>query len=238
MTSSKIEEIQDSPEIKSSETLSSKESPEIIPVETESLDENIVNEEIRFSPSQEAELVVKAEEFKISGNAFFRDLAYKSAISCYQSALDACPLYLTQYRATYYANLGICHLKLDDWGSTVKSCSEAIKNDPKYIKAYQRRALANYHINTWASLQEAMDDYKRLVEELLPENSPEMKETTRRLQELEPKLKETAERETQEMLGKLKDVGNSILGKFGLSTDMFNMEKGASGNGYSFNINK
>ncbi len=42
---------------------------------------------------------------------------------------------------------------------------------------------------------------------------------------------------TDEMLGKLKDVGNSVLNMFGLSTDNFKMQEN-SGGGYSIQFNK
>jgi hypothetical protein len=37
------------------------------------------------------------------------------------------------------------------------------------------------------------------------------------------------------MIAKLKDMGNSLLGKFGLSTDMFKFDKGEGG-GYNMSF--
>jgi hypothetical protein len=39
------------------------------------------------------------------------------------------------------------------------------------------------------------------------------------------------------MLGKFKDFGNDILGKFGLSTDMFKFDKGEGG-GYNMRFER
>jgi hypothetical protein len=57
------------------------------------------------------------------------------------------------------------------------------------------------------------------------------------IRRVEPKMKAKQQQEVDEMLGKLKNLGNGILGKFGMSLDDFNMEKNADG-GYSLNMGK
>ncbi|KAI0721307.1 hypothetical protein C8T65DRAFT_229069 [Cerioporus squamosus] len=137
-------------------------------------------------------------------------------------------------RAVLHANIGACYLKLGEHKEVVAACTEALKDDPKYIKALQRRATANERINSWSSLSGAQEDYKALLE-LLPPTSPDVASIRRSLAALGPRVEAAQKRETSEMLDKLKGLGNSLLGNFGLSTDNFQFVPNGQG-GYSMNF--
>lgn len=76
-----------------------------------------------------------------------------------------------------------------------------------------------------------MPDYKVLVS-LVPSASPQLRDIRKALESLPARIGVQQEKEKDEMIGKLKDLGNSLLGKFGLSTDMFKFEQGEGG-GYN-----
>ncbi|KAG2146549.1 TPR-like protein [Suillus bovinus] len=137
-------------------------------------------------------------------------------------------------RAVLNANIGACLVKLSDHNGAVESCTQSLLDDPHYIKALQRRAASNEHLGTWSSLTQAQEDYKSLLE-LLPPTSPQIAQTKRSLQLLEPRQQAAQKKEMAEMTGKLKNLGNSILGNFGLSTDNFKFEPNGQG-GYSMNF--
>lgn len=56
-----------------------------------------------------------------------------------------------------------------------------------------------------------MQDYNKLLE-LLPAESAQYQETKRALRLVTPRKEAAQKAETAEMLGKLKDMGNSLLG--------------------------
>ncbi|KAI0036681.1 hypothetical protein K488DRAFT_40620, partial [Vararia minispora EC-137] len=137
-------------------------------------------------------------------------------------------------RAVLNANIGACYLKLGEHAEAVQACSDAIVDDPAYTKAILRRAQCNEKIGSWAALASAQDDYNKLME-LLPSASKETRDVERALRQLKPRLEAAQKREVDEMMGKLKGLGNTILGKFGLSTDNFKFEPNDQG-GYSMNF--
>ncbi|KAF8683256.1 Tetratricopeptide repeat protein [Rhizoctonia solani] len=135
-------------------------------------------------------------------------------------------------RAQLNCNVGACCVKLGDHEGAVKACTEALIDDPKYVKALQRRASSNELIGSWSALTSAESDYTTLLELLPPSSKGSVRVALTRLK---PRVQEAKEKETAEMMGKLKDLGNSLLGRFGLSTDNFQFTPNGQG-GYGINF--
>jgi hypothetical protein len=68
------------------------------------------------------------------------------------------------------------------------------------------------------------------------ELEPSDRAVQRKICEWEPVVKERQEKMKEEMLGKLKELGNSVLGRFGMSLDNFKMEKDPNSGGYSISF--
>lgn len=137
-------------------------------------------------------------------------------------------------RAVLNANIAACYVKLGEHKEAVTASTEALSDDPDYVKALQRRAASNEQIDSWSSLTSARDDYTKLLG-ILPPGTSQYIETQRLLQAISPRIEVAQKRETGEMLDKLKGLGNSILGNFGMSTDNFQFVPNGQG-GYSMNF--
>ena len=102
-------------------------------------------------------------------------------------------------------------------------------------KALMRRARARSELGGWSNLEGAIEDYKRLAP-MSNLTAADTKIVQAQLRLLPPRAKAAQEKETAEMWGKLKDLGNGLLKPFGLSTDNFNMVKDEKTGGYSMNF--
>ena len=103
-------------------------------------------------------------------------------------------------------------------------------------KALMRRARARSEQGGWSNLEGAVEDYKKLA--TMPANlgAADRKIVHAQLRALPPRAKAAQEKETAEMWGKLKELGNGLLKPFGLSTENFKMVKDEKSGGYSMNF--
>mmetsp|Transcript_20174 Transcript_20174/g.44903 ORF Transcript_20174/g.44903 Transcript_20174/m.44903 type:complete len:357 (-) Transcript_20174:135-1205(-) len=132
--------------------------------------------------------------------------------------------------AVYHANRAACSLHLNRPSECVEDCTVAVMLNPTYVKAYMRRSAAHEALE---QTEDALKDAKVALE-IDPRNAA-ARTNVARLQKIEDERLEKLKVET---LGKLKDLGNSILGNFGLSLDNFNAVKDENTGSYSISFNQ
>jgi tetratricopeptide (TPR) repeat protein len=104
-------------------------------------------------------------------------------------------------RAVLNANIAACFIHLENYSEAAEACTAALKDDPSYVKALQRRASSNGKIGSWSALTQAQEDYNTLLKLLSP-SSPDRVAIQRALQGIKPRLEEAQKKETAEMLDK------------------------------------
>ncbi|XP_074368697.1 uncharacterized protein LOC141708805 [Apium graveolens] len=156
-----------------------------------------------------------ANDAKLQGNNLFRSGQYDDALLKYDLALQLVVEVPSseELRSACYLNRATCFLKMGKYEESIKECTKALELNPSYKKALLRRAEAHEKLEHF---EEAVSDMKKLIE-MEPSNI-EVKRSAVRLEQL---ATEKREKMKEEMIGKLKDVGNTILGKFGMSVDNF-----------------
>ncbi|KAK2554288.1 Serine/threonine-protein phosphatase 5 [Acropora cervicornis] len=77
---------------------------------------------------------VKADEYKLQANQFFKDGKYDEALSLYTKAID-----LNPQVPAYYGNRSFCYIKTEYFGSALEDANKAIDLDKKYIKVTKFR---------------------------------------------------------------------------------------------------
>uniref|UniRef100_A0ACD5XYR4 Uncharacterized protein n=1 Tax=Avena sativa TaxID=4498 RepID=A0ACD5XYR4_AVESA len=174
----------------------------------------------------------QANDAKAEGNKHFGAGEYEEALSQYQIALQiASELESAEdICSACHSNRAVCFLKLGKYDETIKECSRALELNPSYVKALLRRGEAHEKLEHY---DEAIADMEKAIE-LDPSNA----QAKRSLFRLEPLAAEKKEKMKEEMLAKLKDLGNSVLGRFGMSVDNFKAVKDPNTGSYSLSFEK
>ena len=186
--------------------------------------------EVQLTEEEKEEINKKIIDSRKEAGELYKAQKYIEALNMYSLLLkDAKRAKLNEQLVILYCNQGICFNKLNDKDKALESFSSALKLNDKYAKALANRMLL---YNAKGDYIEAYDDFKRLkeIDQQLFSNYAHMEGDL--CAKAEVKKKEM----TDEMLGKLKEMGNSILGNFGISLDNFKMIPNGQG-GYSIQYN-
>ncbi|KAK1343522.1 hypothetical protein QTO34_016302 [Cnephaeus nilssonii] len=198
-------------------------------VNSSELDEEYLIELEKNMPDEEKQK--RREEstrLKEEGNEQFKKGDYIEAESSYSQALQMCPSCFQKDRSILFSNRAAARMKQDKKEMAISDCSKAIQLNPSYIRALLRRAEL---YESTDKLDEALEDYKSILEK-----DPSVHQAREACMRLPKQIEERNERLKEEMLGKLKDLGNLVLRPFGLSTENFQIKQDSSTGSYSINF--
>lgn len=174
----------------------------------------------------------QAMEAKEAGNNLYKEKEYDESLEFYSKAIAFCPETeeCKATMATFYGNRAAAYFQLQDYECVVEDCTVALDLNTDYVKVLARRMQAFEKLEKY---EDALNDAKKLQER--DPSFPKIGETIMRLQRL---YEEKMNKMKDEALGKLKDLGNSILGNFGMSLDNFNMKQDPATGSWSISMGK
>ncbi|CAL5419564.1 unnamed protein product [Camellia sinensis] len=183
----------------------------------------------------ELKALVEANDAKLDGNRLFGDGQYEEALVRYEAALQVAPEMPSsvEMRSICHANRAICFFKLGKNEDTIKECTKALELNPNYVKALRRRGEAHEKLEHF---EEAIADMKKILE--LDESDVQARRTIQRLEPLAAEKREKMKQEMIEHPYKLKDMGNSVLGRFGMSIDNFKAVQDPNTGSYSISFQR
>ncbi|KIY44446.1 protein phosphatase 5 [Fistulina hepatica ATCC 64428] len=122
-----------------------------------------------LSPQVSEEDRAEAAKIKAQAGQAFARHDYPEAVRLYSEAIAKNPgdaiLWCTHFRAIR-ANRAFTRIKLEEFGYALSDADQAVKLDPKYAKAYYRRATCHMQI---LKPQAAIADFKKILQ-LEPQN--------------------------------------------------------------------
>ncbi|KAK4058141.1 TOM (translocase of outer membrane) complex component [Microbotryomycetes sp. JL221] len=94
-----------------------------------------------------------ALQLKAKGNKLYSNKKFQEAAKMYTKAI-AC-----EEQAVFYSNRAACYTNLGQLEKVIEDCTSALRLDPQYIKALNRRATAKEQIGGVDNLYEALCDF-------------------------------------------------------------------------------
>ncbi|CAK9171377.1 unnamed protein product [Ilex paraguariensis] len=180
----------------------------------------------------EQKALAQANDAKLEGNKFFGGGQYEEALSKYDLVLQVVPEMPSsaEIRSICHANRAACLFKMEKYEDTIKECTKALELNPTYLKVLVRRGEAHEKLEHF---EEAIADMTKILE-----LDPSHDQARRAIVRLKPLADEKREKMKEEMIGKLKEMGNSILGRFGMSVDNFKAVKDPNTGAYSVSFQR
>mmetsp|Transcript_27521 Transcript_27521/g.42093 ORF Transcript_27521/g.42093 Transcript_27521/m.42093 type:complete len:475 (+) Transcript_27521:711-2135(+) len=160
---------------------------------------------------QLVKLIRQLKKVKEDADKAYKSRQYTSAVSLYTEALNVCPKANVAFCAKLYFNRAATYNALRDHSHCIQDCTLALQYDPKYTKAYMRRAASNLLIGGKAECEQAVKDYETVHP--LVKTEAEQHDIEQKLQQAKIQLKRAGRKDLYKLLGISRDATDNEIKK-------------------------
>ncbi|CAM9145910.1 unnamed protein product [Choristocarpus tenellus] len=137
------------------------------------------------------------ETTKETGNQAFKAGDMQGAIEAWTEALKA-DRSNKSFNSKLHCNLATAQSKMGDHAAAVRAATSAVRDDPQYTKAYQRRAGSLFEMGGVENLEAAIRDYEKLAD-MVDEEA--RRSVRKQLQKAQTALKQAKRKDFYKILG-------------------------------------
>ena len=117
--------------------------------------------EASMTEDEKSDRKSQAQDLKKNGNSFYLAGQNEEAIKQYEQALEICPLSFKNDLAILMANTASALIKMDRKAEAIEQCTEALRLNPKYVKALLKRGQMYEETD---KPHQAMKDFEKILE--------------------------------------------------------------------------
>ena len=152
--------------------------------------ENLVNNILQYSEDKAyKELLFKIkniEKLKKTGNELYDQKKYEAAIKAYTIALELDPTN-KKYNSIILVNRSLCFQKLEKYNAALSDATQSIKLNPRYARAYAKRANIYLLLKNYKSAFEDFEKAKK-IDPSLPGFENHLQDLNKKCIEMENEL--------------------------------------------------
>ncbi|KAJ2914225.1 hypothetical protein MD484_g6165, partial [Candolleomyces efflorescens] len=174
---------------------------------------------------------------KSDGNDYFRQSKWNEALVTYQAALNLLPKRRDSRKETTRPSDEEDDDEEESPGPSSSNLPKTQTKEDKDVPEHVTTEAVEDVLMTQDEQKEVTELRSALFSNIGACHVKLRKDIEGKLRKLQPRIEAAQKEETSEMLGKLKGLGNSLLGNFGLSVDNFKLQPNGQG-GYSVNFVK
>ena len=119
--------------------------------------QSIHNDVLSATPSSKEDVVKLIEEIKTRAKNSIKCKNYPESIQLYTKAIEVSASDDVSGKSILHGNISMCYNAMNNATDALDHANQSISNDPAYVKAYYRKAMAFITLKQYHQARESVD---------------------------------------------------------------------------------